>query len=133
MCIAGISPKTQAVASDSNSANTNTRPSTAIWLFASNDGFSANTVGSAQAAARTPRLPPHSASRPLSATSWRISRLRLAPNAERMEISVRRVSDRASNKLATLAQAMIRTSATAPASSCNPGRSPPTVISYSER
>ena len=47
----------------------------------------------------------------LSVSIWRISRLRAAPSAMRIEVSALRVAPRASSRLATLAQA---TSSTRP-------------------
>ncbi len=45
----------------------------------------------------------------LSVSDWRISRLREAPSASRMEACMRPAVPRASNRLATLAQAMSST------------------------
>ena len=59
-------------------------------------------------------VPPISASTTLSVRSWRTSRARPAPSAARSDISRRRAVARASWRLAMLAQAMSRISATKP-------------------
>ena len=58
-------------------------------------------------------VPPMAASNRLSPRSWRTSRLRLAPMAERTASSRRRDAPRARSMLATFAQAMASTSPTA--------------------
>ena len=49
----------------------------------------------------------------LSVNIWRISRPRLAPSASRTAISDERAAERASNRLATFAQAIKSTTPTA--------------------
>ena len=69
------------------------------------------------AAIRSPAIaPPISRSTRLSSRSCRISRPRAAPSAARMASSVSRSSPRASIVVATFAQAIRRTRATAPSS-----------------
>ena len=67
------------------------------------------------------------ASRMLSVSSWRASRCQPAPRAVRMATSFSRPAARASRRLATLAQAISRTSATEPSSTSRRGarRRPP--------
>ena len=66
--------------------------------------------------ATTPIAPPTIDSIRLSASSWRSSRLRLAPIAVRMAISFCRAAARASSRLAMLAHAISSTKPTAPSS-----------------
>src|ERR1035438_952681 len=68
----------------------------------------------------------------LSVRSWRTMRPRSAPRAVRMANSRLRAVERASSRLATLAQAMISTNPTAPASSSSVGWMLPTMSSFME-
>ena len=52
----------------------------------------------------------------LSTSSWRTMRQRVAPSETRTDISRARPAERASSRLATLAQAISRTKPTAPIS-----------------
>ena len=63
-----------------------------------------------------PAMPAMSASMTLSTSNCRTTRHRLAPSATRTEISCVRCADRASKRLATFAQAISSTKATAPCS-----------------
>ena len=65
-------------------------------------------------ASPSPKTPPMHASNVLSTSSWRTTRARLAPSAIRTATSRARCADRASCRLATLAQAISRTKPTAP-------------------
>ena len=69
-----------------------------------------------QAAISTPRMPPATASVTLSTTSILIIAPRVAPSAVRTEISRVRTVARASRRFDTLAQAINKTSNTAPSS-----------------
>ncbi len=64
-------------------------------------------------------MPLSTASITLSISSWRITRQRDAPSATRTEISRARLVARDSSRLATFAQAISRTNATAPISDRN--------------
>ena len=77
------------------------------------------------APARRRRGPTITPSRRLSVSSWRISRHRLAPTAARTTISRARADDRASSRLATLAQAISSTTADAFRSMSNIGLAVP--------
>ena len=72
-----------------------------------------------------------SASTTLSVSSWRTSRIRPAPTAARTTISRPRAEARASSRLATLAQAISSTKATAPSSTNSVCRVSPTTASCS--
>ncbi len=78
-----------------------------------------------RARAAGPAAAPSAVSTQLSVISCRSSRPRPAPTAVRTAISRRRASDRAISRLATLAQAMSRTNATAAISVSSAGRSAP--------
>jgi hypothetical protein len=71
---------------------------------------------------RKPAIPPTLASTTLSTISSRAMRGRLAPRAARTAISLRRSTARASSRFATFAQAISRTTATAPVSITMAGR-----------
>ncbi len=79
----------------------------------------------------TPTTAPRSESRTLSVRSWRSRRLRVAPIASLTAISLCRLAARASSRLATFAQAIRSTSATAPSSRRRAGRISPTTASLS--
>ena len=76
-----------------------------------------------------PRTPPHPASSTLSVSSWRTTRPRAAPIAERTANSRWRPAARASSRLATFAHAISSTSATAPNSTSSAVRTSPVVAS----
>ena len=78
-------------------------------------GASATNPGTPQSAIKIPAAPPASATKVLSVSNCRTSRQRPAPKAVRTAISCCRPAARASNRFATLAQAMSSTNATAPA------------------
>ena len=92
------------------------------------------------AAARTRLVPQRASSKPiaaaprdsrtLSVNNWRTMRPRSAPSAVRMANSRLRAVERASSKLATLAQAMISTNPTAPTSSSSVDWMYPTMSSF---
>src|SRR5204862_94247 len=71
-------------------------------------------ASSAQTASRIPAPAPRGASSALSVRSWRTTRARPAPSAQRTAISRDRAAPRASRRFATLAQAISSTSRTAP-------------------
>ena len=77
-------------------------------------------------------IPPVIASSTLSVSNWRTRRARPAPSAVRIAISFCRAADLANSKLATFAQAISRTNATAPSNTSSAGRVPATTSSYSE-
>ena len=79
-----------------------------------------------QKARTIPAAPPASANKTLSVSICRTSRRRPAPSAARIAISLVREVLRASKRLATLAQAMRRTSATAPRRISRAARASPT-------
>ena len=58
---------------------------------------------------QNPAMPPSTASRMLSVSNWRMSRLRPAPSAARMAISRSRIVERTSRMLATFMHASTRT------------------------
>ena len=76
-----------------------------------------------------PSTVPPSASSTLSIRSCRTTRHRLAPSAARIAISRSRAVDRASSMLATLAQAISNSSATAAPSVNSVLRNGPTMLS----
>ena len=80
-------------------------------------------------ASHTPRAPPAVATSRLSASDSRTSRQVLAPSATRTAASRSRPDARTSSRLATLAQAISSTNATAAARIFSAGRMPPTVRS----
>ena len=71
----------------------------------------------AQSASNSANAPPNTPSNALSVSIWRINRQRPAPSAARTASSFSRPAERASCRLATLAQAMSRTQPTAPSNS----------------
>ncbi len=84
---------------------------------------------SAHHASNNPQTPPRSDRTTLSASSWRTSLPRPAPSAARTASSRWREVARASSKFATLAHAMRRTKATAPARTRRAGRTSPVSCS----
>ena len=123
---AGATPKSSPVTTESPSAKASARPFTAIsssrgW----SPGSSACSARTPHTASPSPSAPPASASSTLSVSSWRTSRRREAPSAARIATSRSRVATRASIRLATLAQAISRTSPTAPRKTSSAGRISP--------
>ncbi len=78
----------------------------------------------------SPAVPPRMAKARLSARSWRTTRPRAAPRANRTAISRRRAAARASSMLATLAQAMRRIRPTAAMSKAAAGVSMPSTMGW---
>ena len=114
---AGASPKRSPVSSVKAQANRRTSESTCTAETGSRLGGSAALMArTAAKAPRMPQAPPAAASTPLSTSSWRTSRPRPAPRAARTASSVRRATERASRRLAMLAQAIRSTKTTAPSS-----------------
>ena len=85
-------------------------------------GLRARSASLVHWASSQPPPPPSTTSRALSMSSNRTSCRSSAPIARRRDISRRRASPRASRRLATLAQAIRNTRATAPKSSDTAGR-----------
>ena len=81
--------------------------------------------------ASRPTPPPAAPSSRLSVISCRISRPRAAPSAARIASSRMRPDARASRRLATFAQAMSRTTPTAPSRMRSAWRTSPTIFSCS--
>jgi hypothetical protein len=84
-------------------------------------------------ASRTPAAAPMSANTTLSIKSCRMILPFPAPSATRMPISLARLVERTSNRLATFAQAMRSTQPTAPSNTNNAPRALPTIWSRSDR
>ena len=78
----------------------------------------------AQIATNRPATPPATESTRLSVTSWRTSRVRVAPSASRTAISRRLPKARASSMVAMLTHAMSRTN---PAAISSTSRTPPAM------
>ena len=74
----------------------------------------------------TPKSPPQSESSTVSETTCCNTRLRVAPSAERIAISFWREMVLARTRLATFAQAINSTNATAPSNTSSAGRTSPT-------
>ena len=113
-CNAGASPNSRPVKVESASVKTSRRMSSVAAIhppvaFAGRMRSSALVVHTETS---SPSRPPASAMTRLSIRSCRSSERRAAPNARRMAISRRRDAARASNKLATLAQAISSTKPT---------------------
>ena len=112
---AGASPKTTVTNTTDKSVKSSTFPSVETSSSRGRfDGASFRRSSSAHFARTSPANPPRVASTRASTRSWRTSRSRLAPSAERTAISSVRTEARASIRCATLAQAMSRTTPTAP-------------------
>ncbi len=126
----GARPNRRPLPSESASAKTSTRRSSPIsWARGMVPGPSERSASSPQTASRSPQAPPSTPSSRLSSSSSFASRAREAPSAERIVTSRIRPATRASVRLATLAQAMRRTSATAPMNTSSAGRTSPTICS----
>src|SRR5215813_5862474 len=113
---AGASPNSTPVSNETNSVNASTRQFTLrVTLLGINPvslSVSATSALLPHMAKSTPTTPPRPASSTLSVNNCRINRPRPAPTASRTVISALREVARASNRLATLAQAISSTSAT---------------------
>ncbi len=125
---AGTSPNTIPVTTEIPRVKNITRPSSPI---SSDRG---KVCGSAARIARVPHFasnspiaPPTIPSITLSVKSCRITRLGLAPSAERIANSRERPVDRASSKFATFAHAINNTKLTAPSSTSRIPRTLPTT------
>ena len=131
-CSAGTRPNSTVVSAVSAAAKPSTARSSrtsARWRIDS--GAAASSRSSDQMESSTPQTVPASASNALSVRSWRTSRDRGAPSAVRTAISLLRAAPRASIRFATFAQAMSRTSRTAPRSTRSGCRAEPTKRSRS--
>jgi hypothetical protein len=120
---AGTSAKTTTVASVTPRAKPSTDPSTAISANLGRlAGRSVRSTAIAQNVSVSPSPPAAAARIPASVSTCRSMAPRLAPSAARRANSPSRAVARVSSRLATLAQAMSSTSATAPMSSSSAGR-----------
>ena len=129
---AGAKPARMPVNTEIESVNANTHPSSVTMIEAgSRSARNARISFTANCARSRPRAPPAIESRVVSVRICCTTRLRLAPKAVRMAISLRRASAFATNKFATFAQAMSRTNATAPNNTSSAGRMSPTIWSRS--
>src|SRR6266576_281390 len=118
---AGKSPVAMVVMIVTPSANASTQPSTCtVSSRGSTDGAARLSNAMAAYAPATPSPPPRDASTTLSVSSCLTTRPRPAPKADRMASSRPRAPARASVRLATLTQPIIRTrpTATTSTSSC---------------
>ena len=117
---AGAMPKSTPVAHESSSAKSSTHrsivKSKASGSAPAGGGAARNAAAIPQASAM-PAIPPMTASRTLSVSSWRSRRPRLAPSASRTAISRCRAAALESSRLATFAQAISSTAPTTPPSS----------------
>jgi len=112
--------------------NASTRPSMAISSRRGRLlGPSSDSNFTPHFAKSRPNAPPITARSRLSVSNCPISRARLAPSAVRIAISRSRTVARASNRLATFADAMSSTNATAPRSTSSAERTSPTIASSS--
>ena len=129
---AGARPKRIPEIIEMAAAKTNTRPSKPIASARGRCCGSSPTAACVPQAARIrPRPPPRMESSTLSVSSWRITRLRLAPKAVRIANSRARTVARASRRLATFTQAINNTNPTAANSTSRKGLISPTIESFS--
>src|SRR5262249_777542 len=114
LCSAGMSPKKTPVKIESAAVKAATRQSRPT-SFARGRKLAANTSSAStpHLASAKPRAPPVTANSRLSVSSCLTMRSLPAPSAVRTAISLRREVARASNRLATLAQAISKTKPTA--------------------
>src|SRR5579872_1906470 len=118
-CRAGVRPKATPAAQEINKVYAKMRVSGVISraMEPQNEGraeeISMINRWRAHPARGRPTAPARRPSRMLSVSNWRSKRQRLAPRARRTAISLRRATARASKRLATLAQAIRRSNATA--------------------
>ena len=127
-CRAGANPKSRAVATDSSTVKSATRPSIAT---SSSRGMLPGAISTnalvAHDASSRPRNPPMRARTRLSVRSWRTRRPPPAPSDERTANSGARRVARTSSRPATLAQAMSRTNAVVAMKIHSVARAGPTV------
>ena len=127
-CRAGHSPKKTAVRRERLSETTNTTPSIRISC---NRGSAVGEISSNRRLPKkpsaSPEAPPKTASNRLSDSICSTRRLRAAPRADRIAISLCLPDVRASTRLATLAQAISRTNPTATSKTKSGVRTSPTI------
>ena len=115
VCMAGSVPASRATATAMAPANASTRKSS---VTAAVKGIDSESIGIAtrirRSATAIPAIPPRRLSTRLSVSNCPTRRQRPAPRAARTASSLRRVAPLASSRLATFAQAISRTIATAP-------------------
>ena len=129
---AGRTPNRRPVRTDTPSVNRSTRASTTIGRKrGTSAGMESCRRSTPHSASRAPKTPPARDSMTLSVRSCRRRRARPAPNEARIAISFCRAAARDSSRLATLAQAMSRTKATAPRRISRAVRTSPTISSWS--
>ena len=129
---AGARPKRMPVRIDTANVNARTRPSRPIASSRGMlPGLIARIAPRASAATSSPATPPMRPSSAVSVRSWRTSRCQRAPSATRTAISFWRAVARVSNRFATLAHAMSRTSVTEPITTNTARRTLPTTDSTS--
>ena len=122
-CTAGTSPNTSPVRIDTPTANTATGHASPMFCArGSAAALAALRSDTPHKATSNPAAPLTHARTTLSIRSCRKIRPRPAPSAKRSAISLRRPTPRASSRLATFAQAISRTSTTAPRSIRSAGR-----------
>ena len=113
-CNAGTNPKISAVRKVMATVKASARPSTETLLMrGKSDGARVSNKSVPHFASNNPTAPPARDNSMLSVSSWRMMRQRPAPSAVRVAISLCLPAARASNRFATLAQAINRTKATA--------------------
>ena len=96
-------------------------------------GCTATSARVARYAIASPAMAPARRGRPPRVRSWRSSRTRPAPSAERTASSAWRADARASSRLATFAQATSSTKPTAPSRTRSGVRTSPSITSLSDR
>ena len=131
--MAGVSPNTRLVTIAAPAANARTWMSTVTADSRGiDDGPSSTSARTSRTARPAPAIVPSTPKTRLSISSCAISWRRLAPSAARTDNSRPRAWARASKRLATFAQAMSRTSVTAPNSAHRVGRLSRTMRSCRE-
>ena len=119
----GCEPEQQAAAIDTIAMKATVPVSTDVSSrLACSAGKNDGSTSDVQSASRRPQAPPPMPRSGLSVSSWRTRRDRPAPSASRTAISRSRAIARETRRPATFAQAMTRTSPTAPSESrqgCN--------------
>ncbi len=127
---AGISPNRMPVSSEAATEKARTRRSMRMGLMRGSVlAGRLEAIRMSEALRATPSAPLINARDKLSVRSCRMRLLRVAPKAVRMAISLRRATERESRRLATLAQAISSTHATAPNSSSTSLRTGATIRS----
>ena len=125
---AGTTPKIKPQTTDAPNVNASTvasMPTSSRRWIGKRSATTARRNPRPHHASSSPPNPPASERTRLSASNWRTSRPRPAPSAARTASSRWRAVARASRRLATFAQAMRSTKATAPASTKSAGRMSP--------